>query len=117
MVEVAPAQNLDLDLAVITPRGTIAIYANNGGDEVTISVRKTFSTNARFQWVLLYTVGQDALRAAAEDITAALEDGAFGVGDDHGLPLHHYPLDQTAEAHAAVEDGAVGKVLVDVAEA
>ena len=117
VVEVAPAQNLDLDLAVITPRGTIAIYANNGGDEVTISVRKTFSTNARFQWVLLYTVGQDALRAAAEDITAALEDGAFGVGDDHGLPLHHYPLDQTAEAHAAVEDGAVGKVLVDVAEA
>ena len=114
VVEVAPAQNLRLDVQVIRPRGTIAIYANNGGDEVTVSVRETFSTNARFQWVLLYTVGHDALRAAAEDITAALVDGAFGVGEEHGLPVHHFPLEQTAAAHAAVEDGAVGKVLLDV---
>ena len=117
LVEVAPAQNLRLDVSVIKPRGTIAIYANNGGDEVTLSVRETFSTNARFQWVLLYTVGQAALRAAAEDITAALADGALGVGEEHGLPLHHHPLEQTAEAHGAVEDGAVGKVLIDVADA
>lgn len=114
VVEVAPAQNLRLDLAVIKPRATIAIYANNGGDEVTLSVRETFSTNARFQWVLLYTVGQEALRAAAEDVSAAVADGAYGVGDEHGLPLHHYPLERTAEAHAAVEDGAVGKVLISL---
>ena len=114
VVEVAPAQNLRLDVSVIKPRGTIAIYANNGGDEVTLSVRETFSTNARFQWVLLYTVGSAALRRAADDITAALADGAFGVGEDHGLPLHRYPLERTADAHAAVEAGAVGKVLIDV---
>lgn len=116
VVEVAPAQNLRLDLQVIRPRATIAIYANNGGDEVTLSVRETFSTNARFQWVLLYTVGHSAVRAAAEDITVALTDGAFGVGEEHGLPVHHYPLEQTSEAHAAVEGGAVGKVLIDVAD-
>ncbi|PUA79829.1 NADPH:quinone reductase [Nocardioides currus] len=117
VVEVAPAQNLRLDVQVIKPRGTIAIYANNGGDDVALSVRETFSTNARFQWVLLYTVGDAALRAAAEDITAALVDGAFGVGEEHGLPLHHYPLTETALAHAAVEDGAVGKVLLEVTDA
>lgn len=117
VVEVAPAQNLRTDLRLIRPRGTIAIYANNGGDEVTLGVRETFSTNARLQWVLLYTVGSAALRAAAEDITAAVADGAFGVGEEHGLPLHHHPLEETARAHAAVEDGAVGKVLIDVAEA
>jgi NADPH2:quinone reductase len=117
VVEVAPAQNLRLDLQVIRPRATIAIYANNGGDEVTLGVRETFTTNARFQWVLLYTVGQAALRRAAEDITAALADGAFGIGDEHGLPVHHYPLEETAAAHAAVEAGAVGKVLLDVADA
>jgi NADPH2:quinone reductase len=116
VVEVAPAQNLRHDVALIRPRGTIAIYANNGGDEVTLSVRETFSTNARFQWVLLYTVGREALRAAAEDLTAAVADGAYGVGEDHGLPLHHYPLERTADAHAAVEAGAVGKVLLDVAD-
>lgn len=117
VVEVAPAPNLRLDVQVIKPRATIAIYANNGGDEVALSVRETFSTNARFQWVLLYTVGWSALRAAAEDITAALADGAFGVGEEHGLPMHHFPLAQTSAAHAAVEDGAVGKVLLDVADA
>lgn len=115
VVEVAPAQNLPLDLAVIRPRGTIAIYANNGGDRVTLDVRQTFSTNARFQWVLLYTVGAQALAEAAEDVNAAVAAGGFGVGEEHGLPLHHYPLERTAEAHAAVEAGAVGKVLIDVA--
>lgn len=117
VVEVAPAQNLRMDLQLIKKRGTIAIYANNGGDEVTLGVRETFSTNARFQWVLIYSVGEAALRAAADDVTAAVADGAFGVGEEHGLPVHHYPLERTAEAHAAVEGGAVGKVLIDVTDA
>ena len=115
VVEVAPAANLRLDVQVIKPRGTIAIYANNGGDEVSLSVRETFSTNARFQWVLLYTVGWDALGAAAEDVSAAVADGALGVGEEDGVPLHHFPLERAADAHAAVEDGTIGKVLIDVA--
>jgi NADPH2:quinone reductase len=36
------------------------------------------------------------------------------VGEEHGLPLVRFPLDSTADAHRAVESGAVGKVLVDV---
>ena len=80
-------------------------------------MRETFSTNARFQLVLLYTVGEAALRAAADDITAAVADGALRRRRGHGLPLHHFPLERTAEAHAAVEDGAVGKVLIDVSDA
>jgi NADPH2:quinone reductase len=47
-------------------------------------------------------------------VAAAAADGALPVGADTGLPLHRFPLDQTAEAHAAVERGAVGKVLIDV---
>jgi NADPH:quinone reductase-like Zn-dependent oxidoreductase len=31
-----------------------------------------------------------------------------------GLPQHHFPLERTADAHAEVEAGAVGKVLIDV---
>jgi NADPH2:quinone reductase len=30
------------------------------------------------------------------------------------LPLHVSPLEQTAQAHKAVQDGAVGKLLIDV---
>ena len=117
VVEVAPAQNLRTDLALVRPRGTVSIYANNGGDEVTFPVRRMFSTNVRLQGVLLYTVGPAALRTAAEDVTAAVAAGAFGVGEEHGLPLHHYPLEQTAAAHDAVEGGVVGKVLIDVSQA
>ena len=48
-------------------------------------------------------------------VTAALRDGALPVGEEAGLPLTRFPLAQTADAHAAVEAGTVGKVLVDVA--
>jgi NADPH2:quinone reductase len=30
--------------------------------------------------------------------------------------LHHFPLPEAAAAHAAVERGVVGKVLIDVAD-
>ena len=117
IVEVAPAQNADLDLAVIRNRGSVAVYANNGGDLVNLDVRKHFSLNVRYQFVLLYTVGMEAVRAAAEDINAALADGALPVGEQAGLPLHRFGLADTAAAHAAVEGGVVGKVLIDVADA
>ncbi|WEO76402.1 NADPH:quinone reductase [Cryobacterium sp. SO2] len=117
IVEVAPAQNAELDLAVIRNRGSIAVYANNGGDQMTLDVRRHFSLNVRYQFVLLYTVGMDEIRAAAEDINAALVDGALAVGEEAGLPLHRTDLVHTADAHALVESGVVGKVLIDVAPA
>ena len=115
IVEVAPAQNAELDLAVIRNRGTVAVYANNGGDEMRLDVRRTFSLNIRYQFVLLYTVGQRELDAAAEDIAAAIDDGALPIGADAGLPLHFFDLEHTADAHAAVEADVVGKVLIRVA--
>ena len=117
VVEVAPAQNAELNLAVIRNRGSIAVYANNGGDQMTLDVRKHFSLNVRYQFLLLYTVGANVLRAAAEDVTAALVDHALPVGQDAGLPLHRFDLAHTADAHAAVESAAVGKVLIDVTRA
>jgi NADPH2:quinone reductase len=73
--------------------------------------------NLRYQFVLLYTVGDAALKAASDDITLALLDGALPVGDNAGLPLHRFPLANTADAHQAVQAGAVGKVLIDVSAA
>lgn len=115
VVEVAPAVNNALDLAVMANHGTIAIYANNGGDEVTIDIRSTFARNVRYQFLLLYTLAPDLLQAAAEDVNAAVTAGALRVGDEVGVPLHHFSLADTAAAHDAVENGAVGKVLIDVA--
>ncbi len=114
VVEVAPAQNNALDVAVTRNHGTIAIYANNGGDAFSIDIRPTFSRNLRYQFLLLYTLDAALLMAAAEDINAAVTVGALRVGEESGVPVHHFALAETAAAHDAVEQGVVGKVLIDV---
>jgi len=114
IVEVSPARNAALDAQVLAVGGSVAVYANNGGDDVTLPIRPLMLTNARVQFVLLYTAPEEAKRHAVEDIDAAVLDGAVRVGEGAGLPLHHFPLDRAHEAHAAVEAGAVGKVLIDL---
>lgn len=114
IVEVAPAVNAALDAAVLAQGGTVAVYANNGGGSVPLEIRPHMALNARYQFVLVYTVPAAAKRQALRDVSTAVAAAAFRVGADAGLPLHHYPLDRTAEAHTAVEQGAVGKVLITV---
>lgn len=116
IVEVSPAMNAALDVAVVANHGSIAFYANDKGDTITIPIIATFAKNVRWQGLLLYTVGEDALAAAVADITAALEDDALPVGEAAGLPLTWFPLEETAAAHDAVQQGAIGKVLIRVAE-
>jgi NADPH:quinone reductase len=115
IVEVAAGGNAELDQAVLRPRGTISIYANDGGAPFSPDIRRNMGLNARYQFVLLYTVGWDLINVAAEGINQAIEDGAFRVGEQAGLPLHHFRLEDASAAHAAVENGAVGKVLITVA--
>ena len=114
IAEVAPAANAGIDTAVIGRHGSVAIYANDGGSEFTLSVRDLMAPNARWQFVLLYTAPDGALARAVEDVADAVLDGAARVGAEAGLPLHHFPLERAAEAHAAVENSVVGKVLIDV---
>ncbi|WP_028471602.1 NADPH:quinone reductase [Nocardioides alkalitolerans] len=116
VVEVSPAQNIGIDVEVVRNHGTIAYYANNGGDSFSMPVRETFSKNLRFQGLIVYTLDRELLAHALEDVTAAVAAGAFHVGEEAGLPLHRYPLERLAEAHDAVEGGVVGKVLIDISD-
>jgi NADPH2:quinone reductase len=114
IVEVSPAVNGGLDAEVLARHGSVAVYANNGGSEMELPVRPSMVPNARWQFVYVYNAPDTWRGRALEDVAAAVLDGAVRVGQDVGLPLHHYPLERAAEAHAAVEDGVVGKVLIDV---
>jgi len=116
IVEVAAGTNAGLDLAVLRPRGTISIYANNGAAPLNMDIRRNMGLNARYQFVLLYTLGWDRIAAAAEDINTAIENGGLGVGEQHGVPLHHFTHDHTADAHRAVESEVTGKVLIRVGD-
>jgi NADPH2:quinone reductase len=113
IVEVAPATNAALDAAVLRPIGVVAAYAS-GDEDLALPLRPLMVLNARWQFVLIYTVPPAAKAAAVEAVSAAVADGALRVGEEAGLPLHRFPLERTADAQAAVESGVVGKVLIDV---
>ncbi|MCZ2836928.1 NADPH:quinone reductase [Modestobacter sp. VKM Ac-2985] len=114
IVEVSAAQNAAIDAQLVAMHGAVAMYADDGGAEVTVPVRSQMVPNARWQFVLVYTEPTRAKDIAVGDVNAAVLDGAIRVGEDAGLPLHVHPLAETAAAHQAVQDGAVGKVLIDV---
>lgn len=114
VVEVAPAVNAELDAAVLASNGTVAVYAVDGGAQLPLSW-PLMQRNVAYRFVLVYTVAADAKDQAVADVSAAVADGALPVGEEAGLPLHRFPLERTSDAHAAVEAGAIGKVLIDVA--
>jgi NADPH2:quinone reductase len=114
VVEVSPAVNAALDTEVLARHGSVAVYANNGGSVVELPVRSLMTPNARWQFVLVYNAPDTWRARALDDVAAAVAAGACRVGPEAGLPLHHFALEDAAQAHAAVEDGVVGKVLIDV---
>lgn len=114
VVEVSPSTNVGLDLAVLAPHGLIVVYANNGGDDVTMPVRAQMNLSVTWHFVLLYKMTDAVLDKAVASIDRALAAGVIGVGEARGLPFHHYPLERIADAHRAVESGTIGKVLLDL---
>jgi NADPH:quinone reductase len=109
VVEVAPSANLELNLAGAAPNAVISAYAADASGELRVPVMRLMSANIVLRFVLVYTLPHAAIRAAVDDITAALRAGAISAP-----PFHRFPLARTAGAHDAVEAGAVGKVLIDV---
>ena len=108
VVEVALGANLALDTSVLVPNGAIATYASDAIDP-TLTVSALMRRNTVLRFVMIYTVPPPALAMAIEEVNAALGDGALSE-----LPMLHFPLDEAAAAHQAVEDGAVGKVVIDL---
>ena len=106
IVEVALGANLDLDLAVAGAGTVVSVYANEPHDPV-LPVRRFMTSNAAIQFVLLY-----GIRTA--DLAADLSwvGGALGAGALSPLPIASYSLDEVVAAQEAVENGAVGKVVL-----
>jgi NADPH2:quinone reductase len=114
IVEVAAARNAAADAQLVARHGSVGVYAGTDDDSVTIPVRSQMTPNARWQFVFVYAEPARAKDIAIGDINTAVLDGAVRVGEEAGLPLHVFPLEKTADAHRAVDEGAVGRVLIDV---
>jgi NADPH2:quinone reductase len=106
VVEVALKANFELDLAVGARH--IVTYAATGDEAVEVPVRRLMTANVVLRFVLVYTIPRDALDRAVADVSDAVREGALTP-----LPLHRFPLGRAAEAHDAVQGGAVGKVLIE----
>jgi NADPH2:quinone reductase len=109
VVEVALGANLSTDVEHLAPHAVISSYAASADEVAEVPVRALMTPNIVLRFVLVYTIPRDALRAAVAGVSRAVEEGALTT-----LPLHRFPLERTADAHDAVEGGAIGKVLIDV---
>lgn len=109
IVEVAPVGNSALDHQVLAQNGTIAIYATDQ-QEWTIAPTRLYFRNTTLRFTLVYEIPAEARAVAIRDITAALDARQLPTMD-----FTRFPLDRVAAAHDAVESGAVGKVLIDIA--
>jgi NADPH2:quinone reductase len=107
IVDVDVAGNLEVDMKVIAANGAIAAYAVR--PEPVVLGRELMVANAALRFVLVYSMPETAKLAAVADIDAALRAGALTP-----LPATRFPLGEIEAAHDAVENGAVGKVLVDL---
>jgi len=109
VIEVALGANLDLNLAVLRPAGSIITYATEPSGDPQLPVRRLMTDNITLRFVLVYNFTDAQIEAAIAGVSAALAAGALTP-----LPETHFSLDQIADAHLAVEGGAMGKVIVDI---
>ncbi|MFI6121535.1 NADPH:quinone reductase [Streptomyces sp. NPDC051064] len=114
VVEVAPGTNSALDIAVAAQGAVVAYYAGGEDERLSVPVLSSLSANLRWQSVFVYTVPAAAKQQGLTDVAAAVAAGALRVGEEAGLPLHRFTLERAADAHAALEQGVVGKVLLDI---
>jgi NADPH:quinone reductase len=109
IVEVALGPNIELDVAALNLYGTISTYASDVAT-AELPVRPLMMANVLLRFMLLYTIPHDALDAAVAGVSKAVGAGALTT-----QPLHRFGLAEAAAAHDAVQGGAVGKVVIDVA--
>ncbi len=113
IVEVNAHANIEVDMDIIAPHGALSIYTPGPGSTAIPSIA-AMTKNVQVSFILTYTTTAQQKSHAVNAVSAAVDAGAFRVGEQAGLPLTRFPLDRAADAHTAVEDHTVGKVLLDV---
>ncbi|MCH7737071.1 MAG: NADPH:quinone reductase [Chloroflexi bacterium] len=108
IVEVDMAANFPVSQQVLKSSGVLAVYAAGSTQAPSVPL-KFNSSNVTVRMVLVYDMPEPAKAAAVADITSWLDQ-------DKLTPFAgpHFPLERLKDAHLAVENGVIGKVIVDV---
>jgi NADPH2:quinone reductase len=109
IVEVDLAANLALDLAVIRRDGEITVYGS-GAPEVPVPFFASIVKNVRYQFFIVYNLGEADRQAGLDGVTRLLAEGRL----QHNVAAR-FPLERIAEAHELVESGrAPGNVVLEL---
>ena len=110
VVEVDLAANIETDVEVLRPNGTIASYSSTTGPELPLSYYPLAFKDLRIHFVQGYLLPPVARQAAIRDLTEWLYAGRLDV-----RIAELFTLSNTAAAHELLESGrADGKVVVMV---
>jgi NADPH2:quinone reductase len=110
IVEVDFAGNFAVSREILRPSGVLAVYSAGVAPQPAVPLQFKAS-NITVRFVLVYDMPEPAKEAAVQAITQLLDAGKL-----HHLAGPHFPLEAVKQAHQAVEGGAIGKVVLDVAE-
>ncbi len=110
IVEVEMGGNLETSLSILQPNGVIAAYASEGDAEPKLPFYPFLYKSVTLRHVLVFQIPKLAKEQAIAYLSGWLAQGQVShhIGQRFGL-------DDIAAAHEAVESGAIGKVLVDLA--
>jgi NADPH2:quinone reductase len=111
IVEVDFGANLAIIIATLRNNGSVASYASMSAPNPTLPFYALMTRNVRLLWVFVYEMPPEAMAEAAHDISVWLTSGKAVHP-----PRHAFPLARIADAHATVESGIVGKVVINVIE-
>lgn len=109
VVDVEFGNNLPLYLPAMADNSSITAYASMKNPTPTLPFYELMFKNISLHPVIVYTMPQAAKQAAIKDITRLLEQQAL----KHRI-TQMFPLEETVEAHQAIEQGARGSVLLEV---
>jgi NADPH:quinone reductase len=107
IVEVALGANLETSLKILNPNGVIAAYSSDAEPEPVLPFWPLVMRDATLRFVLVYAMTRQAHEEAIAAIGAGLAEGWLR----HNV-ARTFPLDEVAAAHALVEAGAPGKVVL-----
>jgi NADPH2:quinone reductase len=110
IVEVDFAGNFTVSREILRDNGVLALYSAGVAPQPAVPLQCKAS-NITIRFVLVYDMPEVAKQAAVQDITQLLEGGKL-----RHLAGPHFPLESVRQAQQAVEGGAIGKVVLDVAE-
>lgn len=109
VVEVDFAANLETNIKALKVNGVISSYASDSDTTPAVPFYELVYKCITVHHVVVFLMPDYARKKAVSNVAEWVNDGRLS---------HHigprFPLGETAAAHAAVEGGAFGKVLIDV---